>query len=170
MNRMHSLTLAALSALLVGVSASGLAIAWAKPISYRLPDETAKFKAAAGVEIVQNNCTACHSSDYIETQPRAQKSKKEGVDAALVGAIHRLERVGRRLARQGDELGVGGRASSLAWPLPRAAFTLAKGRKERQRSSGRRHSRSLTAALVAVQRQLACFERPFAYFCGMSRT
>ncbi len=77
MNRMHSLTLAALSALLVGVSTSGLAIAWAKPISYRLPDETAKFKAAAGVEIVQNNCTACHSSDYIETQPRAQKSKKD---------------------------------------------------------------------------------------------
>jgi len=84
---MHSLTLAALPALLVGVSRSGLAIARATPTSYRLPDETAKFKAAAGVEIVQNNCTACHSSDYIETQPRAQKSKKDFWQAEVTKMI-----------------------------------------------------------------------------------
>jgi len=60
---MHSLTLAALSALLVGVSTSGLAIAWAKPISYRLPDETAKFKAAA--EIVDVNQCSGDSCDFM---------------------------------------------------------------------------------------------------------
>ena len=77
MKRTYSLAPAALAALLLGVSTSGLVIAWAKPVSYRLPEETANLKPAANVEIVQNNCTACHSSDYIETQPRALKSKKD---------------------------------------------------------------------------------------------
>jgi len=75
------------TALLLGVSSSGLVMAWAKPISYRLPEETAKFKPIANVEVVQNNCTACHSSDYIETQPRAQKSKKEFWQAEVTKMI-----------------------------------------------------------------------------------
>jgi hypothetical protein len=76
-----------LTALLLGVSTSGLVIAWAKPISYRLPEETAKLKPAANVEVVQNNCTACHSSDYIETQPRAVKSKKDFWQAEVTKMI-----------------------------------------------------------------------------------
>jgi hypothetical protein len=87
MKRTHSLALAAFTALLLGVSTSGLVIAWAKPISYRLPEETAKFKPAANVEVVQNNCTACHSSDYIETQPHAQKSKKDFWQAEVTKMI-----------------------------------------------------------------------------------
>jgi sulfite dehydrogenase (cytochrome) subunit B len=91
MKRTQSLTLAlalaAFIALLLGLSTSGLVIAWAKPISYRLPEETAKFKPTADVEIVQNNCTACHSSDYIETQPRAQKSKKDFWQAEVTKMI-----------------------------------------------------------------------------------
>ena len=87
MKRTYSLTLAVLTALLLGVSTSGLVIAWAKPVSYRLPEETAKLKPAANVEIVQNNCTACHSSDYIETQPRAQKSKKDFWQAEVTKMI-----------------------------------------------------------------------------------
>lgn len=87
MKRTHSLALAGLAALLLGVSTSGLVIAWAKPVSYRLPEEIAKFKPAANVEIVQNNCTACHSSDYIETQPRAQKSKKDFWQAEVTKMI-----------------------------------------------------------------------------------
>jgi hypothetical protein len=82
-----ALALATFTALLLGVSSSGLVMAWAKPISYRLPEETAKFKPTANVEVVQNNCTACHSSDYIETQPRAQKSKKEFWQAEVTKMI-----------------------------------------------------------------------------------
>src|SRR5882724_695205 len=87
MKRTYSLALAALAALLLGGSTSGLVTAWAKPVSYRLPEETAKFKPAANVEIVQNNCTACHSSDYIETQPRALKSKKDFWQAEVTKMI-----------------------------------------------------------------------------------
>ena len=39
----------------------------AKPVSYTLPDETAAFKPGPNLEVVQNNCTACHSADYIQT-------------------------------------------------------------------------------------------------------
>jgi sulfite dehydrogenase (cytochrome) subunit B len=42
----------------------------ASPISYDLPPETAEFKPGPGVEVVKQNCTACHSADYIATQPR----------------------------------------------------------------------------------------------------
>jgi hypothetical protein len=87
MKRTHSLASVAVIALALGVSISGLVIAWAKPVSYRLPEETAKLKPAANVEIVQNNCTACHSSDYIETQPRALKSKKDFWQAEVVKMI-----------------------------------------------------------------------------------
>jgi sulfite dehydrogenase (cytochrome) subunit B len=95
MKRTHSLVLAlmlapalaAFTALLLGASSSGLVTAWAKPISYRLPEETAKFKPTADVDLVQNNCSACHSSDYIETQPRAQKSKRDFWQAEVTKMI-----------------------------------------------------------------------------------
>ena len=48
----------------------------ASPISYALPEETAAFKPGPGVDVVKNNCTACHSADYINTQPRAANDKK----------------------------------------------------------------------------------------------
>ena len=63
------LTLAAAACL--GGSAS------AAPISYTLPDETAAFKPGPNLEVVQNNCTACHSADYVSTQPRGPKFKKD---------------------------------------------------------------------------------------------
>jgi mono/diheme cytochrome c family protein len=85
MMRTHSLALAA--ALAIAVSTAGLVVVRAKPISYQLPEETATFKPAAGVEIVQNNCTACHSSDYIATQPRAQKSKRDFWQAEVTKMI-----------------------------------------------------------------------------------
>jgi hypothetical protein len=49
----------------------------AKPTAYKLPAETAKFKPGPNVEIVQNNCTSCHSADYVQTQPRGPKFKKD---------------------------------------------------------------------------------------------
>jgi mono/diheme cytochrome c family protein len=45
----------------------------AKPIVYDLPDETADFKPGPGIEIARAHCTACHSADYVTTQPRGPK-------------------------------------------------------------------------------------------------
>jgi sulfite dehydrogenase (cytochrome) subunit B len=47
-------------------------LALAKPISYVLPDDEkieGALKPGAGMDLVQNNCAACHSLDYITTQP-----------------------------------------------------------------------------------------------------
>ena len=41
----------------------------AKPLSYKLPDETAAFRPGPGVEVAQSNCASCHSADYINFQP-----------------------------------------------------------------------------------------------------
>ncbi len=40
----------------------------AGPMVYQLPPETAKLKPGPGVETAAV-CTACHSADYISTQP-----------------------------------------------------------------------------------------------------
>jgi sulfite dehydrogenase (cytochrome) subunit B len=70
MKNLNRLTLAAISFLsLAPISAS--------PISYQLPLETAAFKPGPNLEVVQNNCTGCHSADYIATQPRGPKFKKD---------------------------------------------------------------------------------------------
>jgi sulfite dehydrogenase (cytochrome) subunit B len=49
----------------------------AKPFNYQLPDETAKFKPGPNLDVVEANCTGCHSADYIQTQPRGPKFKTE---------------------------------------------------------------------------------------------
>ncbi len=75
---MHKRILLALALLAtVSVASLGLADVHAAPIAYTLPDETAAFKPGANLETVQNNCAACHSADYIKTQPRGEKFKKD---------------------------------------------------------------------------------------------
>ena len=59
----------------------------AAPVSYTLPDETAAFKPGPNLEVVQNNCTACHSADYINTQPRGPKFKKDFWQAEVTKMI-----------------------------------------------------------------------------------
>ena len=59
----------------------------AAPVSYTLPDETAVFKPGPNLEVVQNNCTACHSADYINTQPRGPKFNKDFWQAELTKMI-----------------------------------------------------------------------------------
>jgi mono/diheme cytochrome c family protein len=81
-NMMHALITAA--AVTVG---SGLVTLHAKPITYVLPEETAAFKPGPGVEVAQNNCTACHSADYIQTQPRGAKFKKDFWQAEVTKMI-----------------------------------------------------------------------------------
>jgi mono/diheme cytochrome c family protein len=58
------------------VAFSSLGAAIASPVSYNLPPETAAFKPGPNLDLVKNNCTACHSADYIAIQPRGPKFKK----------------------------------------------------------------------------------------------
>ena len=57
------------------VFAALLGSALAAPVNYKTPDEVAAFKPGPNLEVVQGNCTACHSSDYVATQP-PMKDKK----------------------------------------------------------------------------------------------
>ena len=49
---------------------AGAWAAQAAPRRYVLPEETAKLADGPHLELVQGNCVACHSSEYISTQPR----------------------------------------------------------------------------------------------------
>lgn len=49
----------------------------AKPVTYKLPDENVQFKPGPNLDVVQANCTGCHSADYVQTQPRGQKFGKD---------------------------------------------------------------------------------------------
>jgi sulfite dehydrogenase (cytochrome) subunit B len=72
-------TLVAFAAV-AGLSAglcSGLVPVGAKPVGYKLPSETAAFKPGPNLDLVKNNCTGCHSVDYVATQPRGPKFKEE---------------------------------------------------------------------------------------------
>ncbi|MGT2437939.1 SorB family sulfite dehydrogenase c-type cytochrome subunit [Bradyrhizobium betae] len=55
--------------------AAGISAVTAAPVNYQLPNEVAAFKPGPNLEVVQGNCTACHSADYIATQP-PMKDKK----------------------------------------------------------------------------------------------
>jgi mono/diheme cytochrome c family protein len=59
----------------------------AKPINFELPDETAQFKPGPNLEVVQGNCGACHSADYILTQPIGPKFKKDFWQAEVTKMI-----------------------------------------------------------------------------------
>jgi mono/diheme cytochrome c family protein len=52
-------------------------ISIAKPISYQLPEETAAFGPGPNQDAVLGNCAACHSADYIKTQPQGAAFKKD---------------------------------------------------------------------------------------------
>lgn len=74
--------------LAVAAAASlGLVTARAVPVVYKLPEETAAFKPGPNLDVVQNNCTGCHSADYIDTQPRNVKSKKDFWQAEVTKMI-----------------------------------------------------------------------------------
>jgi mono/diheme cytochrome c family protein len=62
-------------------AAAGLVMAvgalQARPVTYKLPEETAQFKPGPNLEVAQANCLGCHSPDYIQTQPRGPKFGKD---------------------------------------------------------------------------------------------
>jgi len=69
------------------LAALSLGPANAAPVSYTLPEETAALKPGPNLEAAQNNCTACHSADYIQTQPRGPKFKKDFWQAEVTKMI-----------------------------------------------------------------------------------
>jgi sulfite dehydrogenase (cytochrome) subunit B len=85
MNRCAPLVLLLSVGAIAAVSLGGAVIA--APVNYKLPEETAAFKPGPNLEVVQNNCTACHSADYVSTQPRGPKFKKDFWQAEVVKMI-----------------------------------------------------------------------------------
>ena len=59
----------------------------AAPVNYTLPEETAAFKPGPNLDVVQSNCTGCHSADYIKTQPQGEKFKKDFWQAEVTKMI-----------------------------------------------------------------------------------
>ncbi len=72
---------------LIAAALSSLAAIRAAPVSYQLPEETAAFKPGPNLEAAQDNCTGCHSADYILTQPRDVKSKHDFWQAEVTKMI-----------------------------------------------------------------------------------
>jgi mono/diheme cytochrome c family protein len=65
---------------------AGLVAANAASVDYKLPEETSALKPGPNLDMAQNNCTACHSVDYIKTQP-IMKSKKDFWQAEVTKMI-----------------------------------------------------------------------------------
>lgn len=75
-------------AALVAVPSLAVALAvYAKPVTLELPDETAAFRPGPNLEVVQGNCGACHSADYILTQPQGPKFKADFWQAEVTKMI-----------------------------------------------------------------------------------
>lgn len=72
-----ALLAAGVSGLAIVLWTANLTAVGARPITYKLPEETAAFKPGPNLDVVKNNCTACHSADYVNTQPRGPKFKKD---------------------------------------------------------------------------------------------
>ncbi len=81
MKRIALGTLLAASTLALAVSVS------AKPLTYTLPEETAAFKPGPNLDVVKGNCGACHSADYIQTQPQGPAYKKDFWQAEVTKMI-----------------------------------------------------------------------------------
>ena len=78
-----------LAAGIFGMSVTGIFLiaASAKPFSYVLPDETATLVPGPNSNLVQDNCSACHSVDYIQTQPRGPGFAKDFWQAEVTKMI-----------------------------------------------------------------------------------
>jgi mono/diheme cytochrome c family protein len=69
------------------VATLGLYSAAAAPVAYKLPEETATYKPGPNLDVVKNNCSACHSADYVNTQPLGPKFKKDFWQAEVTKMI-----------------------------------------------------------------------------------
>ncbi len=55
--------------LAAGLAPVAAGLAPAAPVTYQLPADTAQLRPGPGLEAARNNCSACHSADYIAMQP-----------------------------------------------------------------------------------------------------
>jgi sulfite dehydrogenase (cytochrome) subunit B len=55
--------------------AAGIGTVTAAPVGYQTPDEVAAFRPGPNLDVINNNCTACHSADYVNTQPPMKDRK-----------------------------------------------------------------------------------------------
>ncbi|CAN5816662.1 sulfite:cytochrome C oxidoreductase subunit B [soil metagenome] len=85
---MKRTTLLALTSLATALTMAGVVAVSAKPVTYQLPDETAAFKNGPNLEVVQGNCGACHSADYVITQPQGPAFKKAFWEAEVAKMIN----------------------------------------------------------------------------------
>ena len=76
-----------LLALTVLSASAALVAVHAKPLTYTLPDEKAALKPGPNLDVVQGNCGACHSADYIQTQPQGPAFKKAFWEAEVTKMI-----------------------------------------------------------------------------------
>lgn len=60
----------------LALALAGVWAARAAPRSYALPEETATLADGPHLDTVQGNCVACHSAEYISTQPRGLTNPK----------------------------------------------------------------------------------------------
>ncbi len=81
---MKKIMMVGLTAALVSAS---ITVTIAKPLNYAVPDDTAILKPGSNLDAVQNNCMSCHSVDYIKTQPRGPKFKKDFWQAEVTKMI-----------------------------------------------------------------------------------
>ena len=72
---------------LAAIAMLSIGTAIAAPVNYTLPEETATFKPGPNLDVVQSNCTGCHSADYIKTQPQGEKFKKDFWQAEVTKMI-----------------------------------------------------------------------------------
>lgn len=82
MNRTLFLALAAIFA------STAVVAVHAKPFVYNIPEDKSAFKPGANLDVVQGNCGACHSADYIQTQPRGPKFGKDFWQAEVTKMIN----------------------------------------------------------------------------------
>jgi sulfite dehydrogenase (cytochrome) subunit B len=84
---MSNLKMAMRAAALIAAIGTVPMISVAKPISYQLPEETAAFGPGPNQDAVLGNCAACHSADYIKTQPQGAAFKKDFWQAEVTKMI-----------------------------------------------------------------------------------
>ena len=60
----------AMAAAVFGAVLIGMAPAESAPPAYKAPDETATLPPGPNVKVAEDYCGACHSYEYIITQPR----------------------------------------------------------------------------------------------------
>lgn len=87
--RKHRISSRAIAAVFVAGLGAGSAtpVVQAKPVAYELPEETADFKPGPGVEVARAHCTACHSADYVSTQPRGPAFGRDFWQASVAKMI-----------------------------------------------------------------------------------